>query len=110
MGLTKTNLFTESQNELATIARILGHPARIAILEHLLKANSCINSNLVEETGLSQATISQHLKELKALGIIQGTIEGTSMWYCIDSNRWQEIQLKFNQLFARLTASNSSCC
>src|SRR4051812_37470903 len=78
MGLTKTELFTENQNEMAAMAKAIAHPARIAILQHLLKANACINGQLVEELGLAQATISQHLKELKAVGLIQGTIEGTA--------------------------------
>ncbi len=72
MGVTKTELFTKKQNELADIARALGHPARIAILQHLVKINGCICSDLVAELGLAQATISQHLKELKHAGLIQG--------------------------------------
>ena len=90
MGITRTDLFTEEQNELAETARVLGHPARIAILQHLLRANTCINSDLVQELGLAQATISQHLRELKNQGLIQGTIEGTRMCYCIDPGKWQE--------------------
>jgi DNA-binding transcriptional ArsR family regulator len=99
MGITKTNLFTESQNELAVFAKVLGHPARIAILEFLLKSNACINSDLVEELGLAQATISQHLRELKDLGIIQGSIEGVSVSYCINPVRWNEIKSKFHTFF-----------
>ncbi len=82
MGLTKTNLFTEEQNAIAIIAMAFGHPARVAILQHLIKTNVCINSTLVAEFGLAQATISQHLKELKSMDIIQGTISGTAMSYC----------------------------
>jgi len=64
MGISKTELFTKKQNELANVARVLGHPARIAILQHLVKINACICNDLVEELGLAQPTISQHLKEL----------------------------------------------
>lgn len=99
MGLTKTDLFTTEQNELANMAKALAHPARIAILEHLLKANACINSDLVAELGLAQATISQHLKELKSLGLISGTIEGVSMSYCINAERWKYFESRLNGLF-----------
>lgn len=108
MGVTKSNLFTEAQNEIAGLAKALGHPARIAILEYLLKANQCINSDLVEEIGLAQATISQHLRELKRIGIIAGTVEGTSMCYCINPVKWQEIQDLFSSLFGKYDSVN--CC
>ena len=110
MGITKTDLFTERQNELGILAKVLGHPARIAILEHLLEAQQCINSDLVQELGLAQATISQHLSELKSVGIIKGTIEGTSMCYCIDPVVWKNIQSSFNQLFDQYTSSEKGCC
>lgn len=110
MGVTKSNLFTDTQNELATVARVLGHPARIAIIEHLLKANQCINSDLVAELGLAQATISQHLRELKDIGIIQGTIEGTRMCYCINPLKWNEIRNQLNSLFNQFEEKNSETC
>jgi len=111
MGLTKTDLFSLEQNELANLAKTLGHPARIAILQHLLKANACINGDLVEELGLAQATISQHLKELKNAGIITGTIEGVSMSYCIDPARWAQVKIFFNQLFDQYIDLNTdNCC
>lgn len=99
MGVTKTNLFTEKQNELAGFAKVFAHPARIAIIEYLLRSNTCINGHLVEELGLAQATISQHLKELKNSGIIQGTIEGVSVSYCINPVKWKEIKGLFGDLF-----------
>lgn len=99
MGLTKTDHYTLEQNELAAIAKALGHPARIAIIQHLLKVNSCICGDIVDEVKLAQPTISRHLKELKAVGIIKGTIEGTSVNYCIDAVKWREIQSLLNGLF-----------
>ena len=99
MGLTKTENFTLEQNEMAAIAKALGHPARIAIIQHLLKVNSCICGDIVDEVQLAQPTISRHLKELKAVGIIKGTIEGTSVNYCIDGANWRKIQSLFNGLF-----------
>ena len=111
MGITKKELFTLQQNELAAIAKVLGHPARVAILHHLLKTNACINSHLVEELGLAQATISQHLKELKNIGIIQGTIESTSMSYCINPEKWLHIKKIFESLFEQhACCNNSTCC
>ena len=75
MGVTKTDLFSDTQNGLATAAKAFAHPARIAIIQHLLKSNACINGDLVQELGLAQATISQHLRELKDIGIIQGRLD-----------------------------------
>ena len=109
MGLTKTDLFTEEQNELAVLAKAFAHPARIAILEHLLKTDQCINSDLVQELGLAQATISQHLKELKSIGLIQGTVEGTSMCYCINSKVWDQVRERMNGLFGQNEQSRKVC-
>lgn len=109
MGVTKTDLFTTHQNRLASMAKALAHPARVAILEHLLNANACINGDLVQELGLAQATISQHLRELKEAGLIQGTIEGVRVSYCIDSRRWEEVRELFTQLFDKYDAT-SGCC
>lgn len=108
MGITKRDLFTEHQNELANICRVIGHPARVAILQYLLNANQCINSDLVMELGLAQATISQHLKELKANGLIKGTIEGTSMCYCIDPIGWSKAKDLLDELFGLYKEAN--CC
>lgn len=108
MGTTKSQIFTEQQNTLAQIAKVLGHPARIAILEHIIKSNSCICNDLVDEIGLAQATISQHLKELKAIGIISGTIEGKSICYCVNTKRWNEIQQQLVTFFN--TINNSDQC
>ena len=99
MGVTKSDLFTATQNELASVAKVLAHPARVAIIQYLLQSNTCCNGHLVDELGLAQATISQHLKELKNSGIIQGTIEGVSVNYCINPRRWEEIKGIFNVLF-----------
>lgn len=110
MGITKSQLFTREQNDLAAIAKAFAHPAKIAILQHLLKANTCINSHLVNETGLAQPTVSRHLKDLKDAGLIQGTIEGTSMCYCINPVRWNEVKALFNELFDQLPQPETNCC
>ncbi|MFN6944640.1 MAG: ArsR/SmtB family transcription factor [Cytophagaceae bacterium] len=109
MGLTKKELFTDTQNTLSDLAKVLGHPARIAILDHLLKCKECITGDIVQETGLAQATISQHLKELKSIGIIKGSIEGTAVCYCIDSVRWEEIKHLFLNFFGK-NNSEGTCC
>jgi ArsR family transcriptional regulator, zinc-responsive transcriptional repressor len=111
MGITKTALFTDKQNQLAKVAKVLAHPARIAIIDYLIRANTCINGELVNNLGLAQPTISQHLRELKDIGIIKGSIEGASISYCIDSVRWREIQQSFEALFNRFSdLPEENCC
>ena len=94
MGLAKTEIFTDLQNEIARYAKVFGHPARVAILEHLYKIDTCVCGDLVQEIGLAQPTISQHLKELKHLGLIKGQVEGTSVCYCIDAENWAKMKSK----------------
>lgn len=106
MGLAKTQIFTEKQNELADISRVLANPARIAILEYLGRQKSCICNDIVEEIGLAQPTISQHLKELKRIGFIKGEIEGKRVCYCIDLDKWMSTQELLNDFFDR-TKTNS---
>jgi DNA-binding transcriptional ArsR family regulator len=109
MGTTKSQIFTNRQNSIAIISKVLGHPARIAILEHIGKINGCICTDLIDEIGLAQATISQHLKELKSIGIIKGSIEGKKVCYCIDTVRWNEIQDEINEFFSKLNSCCSTC-
>lgn len=109
MGVTKTEIFTDEQNRLAVMLKAIAHPARIAILQHIIAANTCICGDLVEELGLAQATISQHLKELKNAGIIQGTIEGVSVCYCIEPNTWGKLQ-KDLSVFFQSYIKTTKCC
>jgi len=109
MGVTKTEIFTPQQNHLAVTLKALAHPARIAILQYIIKQNACICNDLVEELGLAQATISQHLKELKNIGIIQGNIEGTSVCYCINETVWQQIKDQLNAFFVDYAGVNKCC-
>jgi DNA-binding transcriptional ArsR family regulator len=110
MGITRTDLFTEHQNELALAAKAFAHPARVAIIEYLLATNACINGDLVKELGLAQATISQHLRELKDIGIIHGSIEGNRMNYCISPNRWNELKNLFTGIFEQFQENGENCC
>ncbi len=109
MGITKSEHFTEEQNQLANILKALGHPARIAIIEFLLEKKSCICGDIVNELPLSQPTISQHLKELKNVNIIQGSIEGNSICYCLNVETFQKIE-KYIQLIINTQNLNKSCC
>ncbi|WP_417590390.1 ArsR/SmtB family transcription factor [Owenweeksia hongkongensis] len=109
MGLAKTEMFTDEQNKVSLFAKVFGHPARIAILQHLFKINSCVCGDLVNEIGLAQPTISQHLKELKNLGLIKGNVEGTSVCYCIDSENWTAMKSVMSQ-FLDQDVSKTSCC
>ncbi len=109
MGITKSEIFTDHQNEIALFAKVLGHPARVAILQHLFKINACVCGDLVDEIGLAQPTISQHLKELKQLGLIKGAIEGTSVCYCIDTKNWSEMK-RLMKLFLDQDLTNTNCC
>ncbi|AXT57623.1 winged helix-turn-helix transcriptional regulator [Aquimarina sp. MMG015] len=107
MGITKTQIFDQQQNELAQTFKILGHPARIAILQYISKQDACICNDLVEEIGLAQATISQHLKELKSIGLLKGEVEGKSMCYCINIDKWNELQQNLNSFF---NTTKQNCC
>ena len=109
MGLTKSEIFSDKQNRLAQMMKALAHPARIAIIQQLVKANACICGDLVDELGLAQATISQHLKELKNSGLIKGTIEGTSVCYCIDEKVWKQYQKDFNVFFVTFNPAENCC-
>jgi predicted transcriptional regulator len=109
MGLTKTEIFADEQNALAVMLKAIAHPARIAILQHIIKANACICGNLVDELGLAQATISQHLKELKNAGLIQGTIEGVSVCYCIEPKAWAKLEKELSSLFQSYKAPKTCC-
>ncbi len=108
MGASKTDYFTERQNEIANLAKALGHPARIAIIEYLLKVDACICGDIVNELPLAQPTVSQHLKELKNAGIIKGNIEGNSICYCINDTTFKKVMEYFGGVIQVLT--NKKCC
>lgn len=108
MGATKTEYFTDRQNRIATIAKALGHPARIAIVDYLLKMNRCICSDIVNELPLAQPTVSQHLKELKNAGLIKGSIEGSTICYCIDEKAFDILKEFFSKIV--LHVANQKCC
>ncbi len=107
MGITKTQIFNKKQNELATIFKVLANPARIAILQYISIQKACICNDIVEEIGLAQPTISQHLKELKSIDLIEGEINGKKVCYCINLKKWKEIQDLLNSFFDK---TKYNCC
>jgi len=109
MGATKTEHFTDKQNAIATLTKALGHPARIAIMEYLIKVDACICGDIVNELPLAQPTISQHLKELKNAGLIKGTIEGNAICYCIDEKAIEKLQNYFAGISKKLVSKNNCC-
>ena len=110
MGATKTDLFTEDQNKIAVIAKALGHPARVAILEYLMSVDTCICGDIVNVLPLAQPTVSQHLKELKNAGLIKGTIEGTAICYCVDETAVSILQNYFGGITKNLQSKRNNCC
>ncbi|MFM2359343.1 MAG: hypothetical protein RLY16_1336 [Bacteroidota bacterium] len=109
MGIAKSEDFTVKDNRVARYAKALSHPARVAIIKLLLKKQACICGDIVDELPLSQSTVSQHLKELKASGIIKGDIEGVKVCYCIDQEEWKLAQQYFLELFTT-GANGKTCC
>lgn len=110
MGLSKLDLFTDKQIEIANICNSLSHPARIAILQELMQKNECVCGDFVSEIGLSQSTISQHLKELKKLGLIKGSIEGVKTCYCIDYDVLANYKFILSEFLESESVPNLDCC
>lgn len=110
MGATKTDHFSGKQNGVAILAKALGHPARVAIVEYLLKVNTCICGDIVNELPLAQATVSQHLKELKNAGLIKGEIEGNAVCYCINEKAIQKLEAYFSAISTKLKNRKTDCC
>lgn len=110
MGTTKTDKYTAQQLGLSLYAKALAHPARLAIINYLLEKKDCVCGDIVEELPIAQATVSQHLKELKKAGLIQGTIQGPKTCYCLNVDVWQNAQTEFNALFASIERHKTTCC
>ena len=110
MGATKTEHFTEKQNAIAILAKALGHPARVAIMEYLMNTDSCICGDIVNELPLAQPTVSQHLKELKTAGLIKGNVEGNAICYCINEKALEKLQNYFASISKKLEKKKNNCC
>src|SRR5687768_2042198 len=109
MGLSKIDEFTVKDNRIARYAKALAHPARVAILNLLIKRQACVCGDIVDELPLSQSTVSQHLKELKEAGLIKGDIDGTKICYCIDEKEWEKAKSYMNSYFAS-NVNKQKCC
>jgi DNA-binding transcriptional ArsR family regulator len=107
MGITRSDIFSDDINKTALLAKAFAHPARLTILKHLIGTKACIVSDLVDVVGLSQPTISQHLKELRNIGLIKGEIEGPRVCYCINESVWDEVKATFTELFTLYDSSKS---
>ena len=110
MGITKTEHFTDKQNEIAVLIKAIAHPARVAILEFLLKKEGCICNDIVDELPLAQPTVSQHLRELKNAGVITGNIEGNAICYCVDHKALRKIQSFFSKMNDKIETNKINCC
>ncbi|MBP6385913.1 MAG: winged helix-turn-helix transcriptional regulator [Pseudarcicella sp.] len=110
MGASKTEHFTDQQNQMATIFKALGHPARVAILEYLLKVDNCICGDIVDSLPLAQPTVSQHLRELKNANIIKGNIEGNAVCYCINEAIFEILMQYFSHIKKGITNKKNTCC
>ena len=110
MGSTKKEQYRPYQLRYAQLSDAMGHPARIAIIEYLMKVNECICGDIVNELPLAQPTVSQHLKELKNAGLIKGSIEGNAICYCIDEKAIEKLQNYFGNISTKLTKKKNDCC
>jgi DNA-binding transcriptional ArsR family regulator len=110
MGTTKSEEFSVKDNRIATYAKALAHPARVAILKLLIQRQTCICGDIVDELPLSQSTVSQHLKELKEAGLIKGDISGVKVCYCIDDEELTKAKTALDELFASYELKKASCC
>jgi ArsR family transcriptional regulator, arsenate/arsenite/antimonite-responsive transcriptional repressor len=110
MAINKKDEFSQKEQELAAFAKALSHPARIAILSQLAKKNECICGELVEVLPLAQSTVSQHLKELKNAGLIEGAVDGPRSCYCINWKAFEKFNNELNFLFSNLKVKNEKAC
>ncbi|MFL5763022.1 MAG: ArsR/SmtB family transcription factor [Bacteroidia bacterium] len=111
MAYSKKEEFEKEEIITSAIAKALSHPARVAIIRLLAKQDSCICNDIVEQLPLSQSTVSQHLKELKNAGLIQGEIDGPRVCYCIDRANWKKAKEIFSELFnMKFEAMKNKCC
>lgn len=107
MGATKRNIHSKSINDIAAIAKVFAHPARVSILQYISKQESCICNDIVDEIGLAQPTISQHLQVISKAGLLKGDFKGNSLCYCLNVERFQEFQELFNSFF---NTTKYNCC
>ncbi len=110
MGITKTEGFELPLIEMADLLKAIGHPARLAIIKYLAETSDCVGNDLVEKLPLAQPTISRHLSELKKVGLVQGTISGKHMNYCINPEKWSDLQDYLKNINVQFDCTSSNCC
>ncbi len=108
--IVKTKQYTEEQEQMARFAKAMGHPARMAILSFLAKQDSCFFGDIHEVLPIAKATVSQHLKELKDAGLIQGEIETPKVRYCINQENWKLAHKLFAAFLGDCKCTETSCC
>ncbi len=109
MTYAKNEAFTIELQKLAAFARTLAHPARLAILDYLAEQNQCVSGDITEEIPLSRTTVSQHLQELKNAGLIKGTVSGTRIYYCLQTDRILEMKEQMHQFMEKLASGQTAC-
>jgi ArsR family transcriptional regulator len=102
--------YSEEQERMARFAKAMGHPARMAILQFLARQESCFFGDIHEELPIAKATVSQHLKELKDAGLIQGEIEAPKVKYCINRENWEIARRMFADFFGQPLCKKEGCC
>lgn len=110
MAIHKKESFTQKEQDLAAFAKALAHPARIAVLKVLAERNECICGEIVDVLPLAQSTVSQHLKELKSAGLIDGSVDGPRSCYCINWKAFEKFNQEFTSLFQKLKTRNEKAC
>ena len=105
MAVSKKEEFTQEEIWLADISKALSHPARIKILKVLNEMDSCMVGSLVDKLPLAQATVSQHLKELKNVGLVEGEIDGPKICYCVNNKALTKAKNELDKLFKKI-----GCC
>lgn len=110
MAFHKKEEFGKREQELAEFAKAISHPARIAILKVLAQKDECICGEIVEVLPLAQSTVSQHLKELKNAGLIEGSVDGPKSCYCINWKAFEKFSNEISRLFISLKTKNEKAC
>ena len=108
--MKKKKEYTSKQEKLARFAKALGHPARVAIIQFLAGQECCYFGDIHEELPIAKATVSQHLKELKDAGLIQGEIEISKVKYCINKENWLLAKELFGEFLGQCICKKEDCC
>lgn len=108
--MIKPELFDNELQELASFAKVISHPARLAILQYLAETKTCISGDISDKLPLSRTTVSQHLKELRDMGLIHGEIDGLKINYCLCNSTINEHLEKFETFFNKIKIAEVSCC